>query len=78
VRVLAQLIATVTLLAQSGDTEYAVDPAVGMVSALIGAGVGAWIGSTRGRTVLGAVLGFFCGCIGWLIMLLAFKPRPRY
>ena len=77
--VLGQLIALTLVLAQSSaESEYVIDPSVGAGSALIGALVGAWLGSTRGKTLLGAVLGLFCGCIGWIIILVAFKKPLRY
>jgi hypothetical protein len=35
---------------------------------IIGGGVGAVIGSFKNRILLGFVLGFFLGCLGWIII----------
>jgi len=76
--VLAAVVALVVVLAQETTDRMYTDPGVAAGSALVGALVGAIIGSTRNRTLLGAVLGLFCGCIGWIIILVAFPKRPRY
>jgi hypothetical protein len=74
---LTSLLAVATFLAQTADRPvYDVDPAVAFLGTLLSVGIGAWIGSTKNRTLLGAVLGFFCGCIGWIIMALLPKKSP--
>lgn len=42
---------------------------------VIGGGVGGIIGSFKRRTLLGFLLGFFLGCLGWIIIALI--PRKR-
>ncbi|MEK7866529.1 MAG: hypothetical protein AAB434_07575 [Planctomycetota bacterium] len=46
------------------------NPLFSLVGMAIGAGVGYLIGKGKNREVLGAVLGAFLGCIGWIIVAL--------
>jgi hypothetical protein len=62
---------SVVLLAAAGQSGLYVS------AAIIGGGVGGFIGYYKNRTVLGAVLGFFLGCLGWLIIAVIPKKR-RY